>query len=121
MSPRVSNVMTPELKVVRVFSFAFLLQASLLLAQEAAPPPAAQQAPPPSFPSQVEQVTVDVVVTDKKGVPITTLNQSDFKVFDEGKPQELTSFERVVLPERPAEAPPEMPKVTLNTDEDIRT
>ena len=36
--------------------------------------PAAQAPAPadtPTFPAQVEQVTVDVVVTDKKGVPIT--------------------------------------------------
>ena len=54
----------------KVLSFALPLGASLLLAQEA-PPPASQEAPapPPTFPGQVEQVTVDVVVADKKGVP----------------------------------------------------
>src|SRR5258706_11696001 len=75
----------------------------------------------PSFPSQVEQVTVDVVVTDKKGVPVTSLSQADFKIFDEGKNQELISFEKVVLPEAPAEAPPVMPRISSNTAEDIRT
>lgn len=74
----------------------------------------------PSFPAQIEQVTVDVVVTDKKGVPVTSLSQSDFKVFDDGKPQEIATFDKVVLPEKPAEAPPPMPHVSSNTDDDVR-
>ncbi len=104
-----------------------LLGLGSALAQERPQRPAASPSPravdlgqAPSFPAQIEQVTVDVVVTDKKGVPITTLKQSDFRVFDEGKPQELISFDRVVLPEKPAEAPAEMPHVSSNTDEDIR-
>jgi VWFA-related protein len=97
------------------------------VAQDKPQPPAASPSPKPvdlgqgaRFPSDVEQVTVDVVVTDKKGNPITTLSQSDFRVLDEGKPQELISFEKVVLPEQPAEAPPTMPKVSANNAEDLR-
>jgi VWFA-related protein len=74
----------------------------------------------PRFPADIEQVTVDVVVTDKKGNPVTTLSQSDFRIVDEGKPQELISFEKVVLPDKPAEAPPPMPKVSANNAEDVR-
>jgi VWFA-related protein len=72
------------------------------------------------FPADIEQVTVDVVVTDKKGNPVTTLSQSDFKIVDDGKPQELISFEKVVLPEKPAETPPQLPRVSANNAEDVR-
>lgn len=76
----------------------------------------------PSFPAQVEQVIVDVVVTDKKGVPIPSLSQADFTVLEDGKPQELQSFERIVLPERPPQAAPTPPpRISTNTDEDVKT
>ena len=64
-----------------------LASAAALVAQEAqkpaaaakpaAPtaPAAAQEAAPPTFPAQVEQVIVDVVVTDKKGNTIRGLKQ----------------------------------------------
>ena len=42
-------------------------------ASQATPPAATAAIPAPSFPAAVEQVIVDVVVTDKKGNPITGL------------------------------------------------
>lgn len=38
-------------------------------------------------------VLVDVVVTDRKGVPIRGLHQDDFKVLEDGKSQDLRSFQ----------------------------
>ncbi len=38
-------------------------------------------------------VLTDVTVTDKQGNPVTGLPQSDFRIFDNGKPQKLASFE----------------------------
>lgn len=75
----------------------------------------------PSFPSQVEQVTVDVVVTDKKGAPIPTLTKDDFNVLEDGRPQQISTFQRVVLPERPPGPPPSPPPVTSNLDAQVRT
>jgi hypothetical protein len=40
-------------------------------------------------------VTVDVVVTDKAGNPITGLLREDFTVLDEGAPQALVNFDVV--------------------------
>src|SRR4029450_7013939 len=42
----------------------------------------------PSFPTQLEQVVVDVVVTDKKGVPIQGLKSSDMTVTEDGVRQD---------------------------------
>ncbi len=49
--------------------------------QETAP---AQEAPP-TFPGEIEQVTVDVVVTDKQGIPISGLQPGDIEVYEDGK------------------------------------
>jgi VWFA-related protein len=94
-----------------------------LLAQEAATPPpesseeaapAAPEAPPPTFAAEVEQVIVDVVVTDKKGNPVAGLGRDDMTVLEDGKPQEVVSFEAVALPDEPAAEPPPPPPVSTN-------
>jgi len=95
-----------------------------------APPPASSPSPPPaaapgpetpSFPSQVEQVTVDVVVTDKKGTPITGLGRGDFTLSEDGDAQAISSFEAVQLPPAaPASAaPPEHPRISTNQAPEI--
>lgn len=75
----------------------------------------------PSFPAQIEQVNVDVVVTDKKGAPIPTLDRDDFTVLEDGKPQQVTTFERIVLPDAPSGPPPPPPAVSTNQDKEVRT
>ncbi|HXY40532.1 MAG TPA: VWA domain-containing protein, partial [Vicinamibacteria bacterium] len=57
----------------------------------------------PSFPAQAEGVTVDVVVTDRAGTPVLDLRREDFKVSEDGVPQEIVAFDAV---HRPAPAPP---------------
>jgi VWFA-related protein len=102
--------------------------AAALVAQEAkkpagtppAAPAAAQEAPTPSFPAQVEQVIVDVVVTDKKGNAIRGLKQQDLAVIEDGVPQTVVSFEAVQLPDQPSEAPPPPPRITVNTTPEER-
>src|SRR5215472_10155699 len=42
--------------------------------------------------SQTNIVLVDVRVRDRSGRPVTDLKQSDFKVFEDGVPQNITSF-----------------------------
>ena len=99
-----------------------LASSAALVAQEAkkpaaaAPPAAAaQEGAPPTFPAQVEQVIVDVVVTDKKGNAIRGLKQQDLTVIEDGAPQTVVSFEAVQLPDQPSEAPPPPPRITVNT------
>jgi len=114
-----------------------LVAAAALAAQEAPPPPAdsapasesapaaqAAQEAAPTFPAQIEQVIVDTVVTDKKGMPVRGLTQDDFQVREDGVPQSLVSFEAIELPaeaaaeaetEAGAEGPPPR-RVSVNTD-----
>jgi VWFA-related protein len=63
----------------------------------------------------VEQVVVDVVVTDKKGTPIRGLKRKDMTVLEDGTPQALTSFEAIELPDQPSPSRAEQPRLSLNT------
>jgi len=86
-------------------------------AQASPPTPASQTAASEqlrTFPGKVELVTVDVVVTDKKGDPVTGLTASDFAVEEEGVSQVVSSFEAVELPPAASEAPPPRPPVSTN-------
>jgi VWFA-related protein len=103
-----------------------LAGSAALLAQEAqkpvepkttspAPAPPAATAQPPTFPAQVEQVVVDVVVTDKKGKPIRGLTKNSMTVTEDGVPQNVVTFEAVELPEQPEPVGPPPPRVSVNT------
>ena len=61
-----------------------------LSAQQPAPQPSQSQ---PRFEATASAVVVDVVARDKKG-PVTDLTQADFEVFEDGKPQQIVTFER---------------------------
>jgi Ca-activated chloride channel homolog len=77
-----------------------------LFAQSQAPPPqsppAEKSQPPeseqPNQPSnikvQVQEVIVPVTVTDDKGRFVSDLDQSDFRIMDEGKEQKIRFFTR---------------------------
>jgi hypothetical protein len=45
-----------------------------------------------TFKLRVNVVEVRVVVRDERGNPVENLKQSDFRLFDDGKPQTITSF-----------------------------
>lgn len=57
--------------------------------------------------SNTRVVLLDVVVTDKSGNPVRALNQRDFTILEDGKPQKISSFEpppssnSAVLPSSP--------------------
>jgi VWFA-related protein len=47
----------------------------------------------PTFSSEVELVTVDAIVLDEKGQPVRGLTRDDFTLSEDGKPQDIVSFE----------------------------
>ncbi|HUL78253.1 MAG TPA: VWA domain-containing protein, partial [Vicinamibacteria bacterium] len=83
---------------------------------------AGRQEPTPTFPAQVEQVTVDVVVTDRNGQPVTDLAKENLEVFEDGVRQTLASFDLFQVQAAPAAtpapeaAPPPPPRLSTNTD-----
>ena len=44
---------------------------------------------------RVNNITVDVKVTDAAGVPVEGLRREDFRIFENGTPQEITNFHAV--------------------------
>jgi len=70
----------------------------------------AQQAPPaqvPVFRSAIDLVQVQAVVTDAHGDPVAHLTQSDFRLFDSGRPQPIATFAEVThTPSATHEFPP---------------
>jgi VWFA-related protein len=66
----------------------------------------------PTFPSQVELITVDAVVVDHDGRPVPGLTKDDFVVKEDGRVQEIATFESFVL--EPPDAPSEPPAVASN-------
>jgi VWFA-related protein len=73
------------------------------------------QAPAATFPAEVEQVIVDVVVTDKKGVPVEGLTAADLIVEEDGKRQAIETFEAIALPAEPTPMEPPPPRISVNT------
>ena len=78
------------------------------------------QEPPATFPARVEQVTVDVVVADKTGSPITGLRQEDLEVYENGVRQAIVSFDAVEVPAAPAAEPVRPARISKNTTKDER-
>jgi VWFA-related protein len=69
----------------------------ILLGLLAMPGLLAAEEPPPAFTAavDVQVVNLEVYATDREGRPVTDLSNADFKVFEDGKPVELTHFSRV--------------------------
>jgi VWFA-related protein len=55
--------------------------------------PSAQQAQPrPVFRSQLNVISVDVIVRDKSGAVVRGLTRADFEIREDGRPQEVSGF-----------------------------
>ncbi len=77
-----------------------------------------EPAPPqPIFRAGINFVRVDVIVTDRQGNPVADLQQSDFEVTEDGKPQTVESFKLVKV----ETLPQEYTTRTIRTREDEET
>jgi VWFA-related protein len=84
----------------------------------------AQQQPPPADPNQppifrtgINFVRVDVIISDKTGNPVANLEQADFDVTEDGKPQKIETFKLVKLDGGIADSVKEPPR-EIRTDYD---
>jgi VWFA-related protein len=65
----------------------------------------AQAPQQPTFRVQVEAIEIDASVTDARGNVVTDLTKDDFDIFEDGKPQTITSFGLVNIPFTRGERP----------------
>jgi VWFA-related protein len=65
---------------------------------------------PITFSSRVNLISVPVVVRDRNGRAVGTLQKEDFQIFDKGKPQTITKFS-IEKSDRPVEIAPGAPNV----------
>src|SRR5271157_614059 len=54
--------------------------------------------------TNVHMVEVSVIATDSKGLPVSGLGATDFRVFDNGKEQTVASFEKISSRAAPGQA-----------------
>jgi hypothetical protein len=81
--------MRPRLRIT--LATAVIVAGTALSAGQQAPSAPASQ--PGRFTAASSGVLVDVIVRDKKG-PVMDLNAEDFAITEDGKPQDVVSFER---------------------------
>ena len=112
---------SPGRSLFRSLAMALLtLATSPTAAQQTANPPEVQaHETTPQFRIRAERnlVLVRVVVRDAKGRTVGDLHKEDFRLFDDGKPQEITSFSVEVSKPKPeaAQAQPAPPATTRTT------
>ena len=68
--------------------------APLLEAQQSEAPAPSQSAPPPTFTVQAQLVNLPVVVRNKSGALVTTLDKGDFELAIDGRQQPIRYFDR---------------------------
>ena len=67
--------------------------------------PQQPQQPPITFRAEVNYVEVDTRVLDRDGKFVAGLTAGDFQVFEDGKPQKVSTFSMVNIPLERAERP----------------
>lgn len=97
-----------------------LLATTLTSTTYAQAPSSTDQVPEPTDSStvlmtSVRRVVLDVVVTDPKGAPVPGLSKQDFKVEEDGKPQEILSFDANGFSADMDYVPPTLPAQPANT------
>ena len=77
------------------FLAVMILAATTLVAQQPNPQQPAPEMPKLTENIDVKVINVDVVVTDKKGNPITGLTKDDFQLYENGQPKLISNFYEV--------------------------
>jgi VWFA-related protein len=83
-----------QLYFVVVLMLASIVAASVAVAHAQDQPAAAASNSIPTIKVEPRTVLVDTVVTDRKGKYVRGLTEGDFKIFEDGKEQPVTSFSR---------------------------
>src|SRR5262245_12454050 len=79
----------------------------------------AQGQPQPTFRGGINFVRVDVIVDDRKSQPVINLSQSDFEVFEDGKPVSVEQFTLVKVDGNPRPGAPPPSEIKSRNDEEL--
>jgi VWFA-related protein len=74
---------------------------------------------PPAFRGGVDFVRVDVIVSDKKAQPVTTLTENDFEVLEDGKPVKIEQFKLIKVDGNPMPGGPPPKQIRNRNDEEL--
>src|SRR4051812_46245170 len=87
--------------IILLATSAAAIVAPILIAQQTPAPqpqPQSGEVPKLTLSVDVRLINIDVVVTDKKGNPITGLTKDDFVLLENGTPKPITNFYEVQAP-----------------------
>ena len=79
-------------------SSTFVVLASVILSGQQGRPEPPQEPPAVTFKVEVNYVEVGAVVTDAQGNFVRTLSKDDFQIFEDGKPQKMSTYSLVDVP-----------------------
>src|SRR5881275_2542879 len=85
----------PRLVLLRIFPIAYILCVLVVVAVRAQQPSqnSGNAGSKLVFQTTTRAVVLDVVVTDSAGRPVHDLTKADFRIVENGAPQEIASFE----------------------------
>lgn len=89
-------------RLVLFSGFLALCAPNILVAQDSKEQPTSGGSAVATIRKNTRLVLVDVVVTDKKGNPVTGLQRDDFRLLDQGKAQQVSVFEEHAATTAPA-------------------
>ena len=100
----------------------FVCAASVVFAQHEVTPtqdPSGQAAQQFTMTTRVNRVVLDVVVTDAHGEPVRDLTQKDFTVTEDGKKQDILSFDIAKMTDAMDYTPPKLGALPKDTFVDL--
>jgi VWFA-related protein len=90
-------LMTPRPRWFGACVLGVLVASWTVLATQVPPQTPPQQPQRPTFVTRIDTVSVDVIVTDKDGRPVTDLTKADFEIQENKKPQSVETFKLVEI------------------------
>src|SRR6188472_2080716 len=79
----------------RLFGVSLIWRGLAVTSACALPVMLAAQSQKPGFQSSVTRVEVDIVVTDKSGLPVRGLRQDDFEIFEDDRIVDVATFSAI--------------------------
>ncbi len=105
-------------RIALVAALAAVLLGRAAAQQQPPPPPVPTAGPTPILRASVDQVIVDVVVTDQHGGVVPALTADDFEIYERGQRQAIGTFSEVSLPlVRPVRATAPVPASDVRTNQ----